>query len=715
MLVAWVRRCLPFLLGVAAIAGTFELQAGTAGNTRILGHNLEVELYLKEHKLKATDHVLARTTDAETFSCFLNKSFRILSVKASNDKLDFKVRDAMPGEGVTAHPDVPRRPQRLEISIPQEFRALPAVTIDVEYEGVLPASPYSLEKEDVGDTTGIIGEDGVYLSPACLWYPDEPDSLATFKVTVTTPVEYEAITEGALVNKGSSGGKSFSTWEEKNVSDGCNLVAGKYKVTTVQHNGIEVYAYFFPEDQGLVESYLDATKRYLDMYQKLLGDYPYKKFAIVENFFQTGYGMPSYTLLGSAVVKLPFIVDTSLGHEILHNWWGNSVFVEESEGNWCEGLTTYMADYHYKELKGEAQAEDYRRDICRKYTSYVTGRNDFPLKHFLGRSDQASRAIGYGKTAMVFHTLRRMVGDELFYRSLRKFYADKIWQSASWKDIQHTFEAVCGKDLTWFFDQWVKREGAPFIELGKTGVEKTDDGWVTRVEIIQGKPPYQFPLPIQIGTDNESSITVVDIKEPVNAVSIKTKSQPLTIAIDPQCEVFRRFYAEEIPPAIDALLGDENKIVVYPTGGEAASQQAYKKLARLLAGNKGLVKADNEIMETEAAQKSLFVLGGLENKLTASFLANVPKNFSLKEGEFTVGNTAYRNTGDALFVAVRHPKGKGKGVALFYGIGASAINNVGAKLPHYGKYGYLVFSAEKKVDSGTPAPADNPLQRSLKN
>jgi hypothetical protein len=215
--------------------------------------------------------------------------------------------------------------------------------------------------------------------------------------------------------------------------------------------------------------------------------------------------------------------------------------------------------------------------------------------------------------------------------------------------------------------------------------------------------------------DNENSMTVVDIKEPVSAVSIKTKSQPLQITIDPQCEVFRRFYAEEIPPTIDSLLGDENKIVVYPTGGEAASQQAYKRLARLLAGDKGLVKADNEITETEAAQKSLFVLGGLENKLTGSFLANVPKNFLLKEGAFTAGNTAGRNTGDALFVAVKHPTSKGKGVGLFFCIGASAINNVGAKLPHYGKYGYLVFSAEKKVDSGTPAPADNPLQRSLRN
>ena len=135
------------------------------------------------------------------------------------------------------------------------------------------------------------------------------------------------------------------------MSEDCHLVAGRYKVTSTKHDGIDIYAYFFPEEQGLVETYINATKRYLDMYQKLLGNYPYGKFAIVENFFQTGYGMPSFTLLGSLVVKLPFIVDTSLGHEILHNWWGNSVFVDESQGNWCEGLTAYMADYYYKELK----------------------------------------------------------------------------------------------------------------------------------------------------------------------------------------------------------------------------------------------------------------------------------------------------------------------------------------------------------------------------
>ena len=55
--------------------------------------------------------------------------------------------------------------------------------------------------------------------------------------------------------------------------------------------------------------------------------------------------MPSFTLLGAKVIRLPFIVSSSYPHEILHNWWGNGVFVDVQQGNWCEGLTAYLADH----------------------------------------------------------------------------------------------------------------------------------------------------------------------------------------------------------------------------------------------------------------------------------------------------------------------------------------------------------------------------------
>jgi len=63
-----------------------------------------------------------------------------------------------------------------------------------------------------------------------------------------------------------------------------------------------------------------------------VGPYPYSKFALVENFWETGYGMPSFTLLGEQVIRFPFILHSSYPHELLHNWWGNGVFVDFAAG-----------------------------------------------------------------------------------------------------------------------------------------------------------------------------------------------------------------------------------------------------------------------------------------------------------------------------------------------------------------------------------------------
>lgn len=77
---------------------------------------------------------------------------------------------------------------------------------------------------------------------------------------------------------------------------------------------------------------------------------------VVASPLPTGFGMPKLTYLGADVLRLPFIRKTSLGHEILHNWWRNGVYVDYTRGNWSEGLTTFMADYAYKEDESAAAA-----------------------------------------------------------------------------------------------------------------------------------------------------------------------------------------------------------------------------------------------------------------------------------------------------------------------------------------------------------------------
>ncbi len=156
------------------------------------------------------------------------------------------------------------------------------------------------------------------------------------------------------------------------------------------------------------------------MYSGLIGPYPYEKFALVENFWETGFGMPSFTLLGPTVIRLPFIINTSYPHEILHNWWGNSVFPDYEQGNWSEGLTAYLADHLMKEQQGSGA--EYRMDTLQKYADYVLGSRDFPLTRFRSRHSSSTEAIGYGKSLMFFHMLRLELGDDTFRKGIREFY-----------------------------------------------------------------------------------------------------------------------------------------------------------------------------------------------------------------------------------------------------------------------------------------------------
>lgn len=699
LIVRSMYRIVPLL---SVLLSVISLDVHARGvSSSIKSHVIEVEFSLNENKLRAEDHVCVQKGESNEVLFLINKSFKVTSVASSGKDLAFK-----PGKAGNA--------QTMKITVPATVKSKETICFDIKYEGLLPSLPDPFSGEDIGATSGIIGEYGVYLNPACRWYLDMADSLATFKVTVIMPKEYEAVTQGILVSKKTADNKVSITWEEDNVSEGCSLVAGKYKVTAVRHNDIDIYAYFYPEEQPLVDTYLDATKRYLDIYQDLIGKYPYKKFAIVENFFQTGYGMPSFTLLGSEVVKLPFIVDISLGHEVLHNWWGNSVFVDDSRGNWCEGLTTYMADYYYKEIKGDVAATTYRNEICRKYTHYVTTQNDFPLKMFLGRSDKATQAIGYGKTAMVFHMLRKMLGDEVFYQALRDFYKNMLWQCANWEDIEKVFEKVSGLELAWFFDQWVNKKGAPVIELGETTVNKEGNAWVVKAEILQKtNEPYRLHLPVYLQLEEGIFHTTAEIKNVSDRISLQVKSRPENIAIDPYTEVFRRLHADEIPPTIDLVMGD-SKIIIYPANCEDSMKVEYKKLAHILANERDSIKADTEITEAEIAQTSLFILGGVEeNKISKLVQNNLPVELSLTKDAFGADTVMYGDKKDAFLVTIKHPSHKEKGIALFAGFSPEAINKAGYKIQHYGKYSYLVFSDGNNRVKEVVSIGDSPLQKTL--
>ena len=158
----------------------------------------------------------------------------------------------------------------------------------------------------------------------------------------------------------------MQTWES-GVTEALTLVANRFSITTrewksAQGQAVHLATYLFPDDVALADEYLDATVKYLDAYVPLLGPFPFGQFAVVENFFASGLGMPSFTLLGSGSIKRHYTQPYALGHEIVHSWIGNSVWNRPESGNWVEGLTTYLTNYYWHELvRDDRQAREQRR------------------------------------------------------------------------------------------------------------------------------------------------------------------------------------------------------------------------------------------------------------------------------------------------------------------------------------------------------------------
>ena len=270
------------------------------------------------------------------------------------------------------------------------------------------------------------------------------------------------------------------------------LVGGPLTPYEKAAGAVTAQAYLREPVPALAERYLSATARYIEMYRGLIGPYPYGKFALVENFWETGYGMPSFTLLGPQIIRFPFILTSSYPHEILHNWWGNSVFVDYPTGNWCEGLTAYMADHLMKEQAG--QAAEYRRDTLKKYRDFVRDGRDFPLTEFRSRHSAATEAVGYGKTMMGFHMLRRQLGDEAFTTALARFYRENRGSKAGFGDIRAQLEQVSRQDLGLFFEQWVELPGAADLRLDAVEVRTINGGFEVTGMLRQVQSGAKFAL-----------------------------------------------------------------------------------------------------------------------------------------------------------------------------------------------------------------------------
>lgn len=591
--------------------------------------------------------------------------------------------------------------------------------LTVNYKGKID-SPVEQSDENYArgfsESPGIIWEKGVYLAGSTYWVPHFNDELITFNLTTELPNNWKNVTVGKRILDELKDNIHIDKWESPTPQEEVFLIAALFHEYSFPMGAVTAYAFLRTPDEGLANKYLETTAQYMEMYRKLVGPFPYTKFALVENFWETGYGMPSFTLLGEKVIRFPFILHSSYPHELLHNWWGNSVYVDFETGNWCEGITVYMADHLIKEQRG--QADEYRRATLQKYTNYVTPQSDFPINKFLSRHDAPSESVGYGKSSMFFHMLRQKVGDELFVKGFQKFNRDNKFKRASFDDIRVAFEEVTEQDFKWFFEQWIDRIGAPEIVLENVKVKSIRDfsNVSFTLKQIQNDDVFYLDVPVIIVTENGTHTEVVEMNEKEVKYNISVKEKPLKLLIDPQFDLFRKLDPRESPPTFTKSYGADQTLIILPDG-DSKDYHIYKDFSDLwIDGSEDKFTVESQDDVDELPTGKAVMLLGLDNKFAPVVNTAIKKYGSeLLKDSVRYGKRELTSDDNSFFISIVNPNDL-KAVITLLSIGnKDAVEGLNRKLPHYGKYSYLAFSGSEptNIDKGQWSVNNSPLVNNI--
>ncbi len=319
-----------------------------------------------------------------------------------------------------------------------------------------------------------------------------------------------------------------------------SLIARKdFKIEKLNGKELEIYGYFFKNGS---KELLKNAYRYIQFYQKKFGKFPYKRFSIVETGFPYGFSFPTFTTINSYIINKPFIINPSLAHEILHQWFGCSVYVDFQDGNWSEGLVTFFSNYEFTRDK-----RAYRKTAIQKYEAFWE--KDIPLKNFLYKRDMKWEALGYGKGMFFFFMLSNYIGKENLEKGLKYFYEKNRFKRADWKDIQKAVSLFSPKKVNNFFKQWVYEGYVPYFQLQILSVKYKINHFETKVRVIQGKNFFVM-LPVVVETKFEKKDFTFNITKQSQIIILNTKYKPLKIYIDPDYKVFRHLSDTEFDPLI---------------------------------------------------------------------------------------------------------------------------------------------------------------------
>ena len=293
---------------------------------------------------------------------------------------------------------------------------------------------------------------------------------------------------------------------------------------------------------------LPIAERVLRYYTSVIGDTPYQSLTLglIEGDTPGGHSPAYLSLLnqplpsssfnwGNDPAAFPNFPEFFVAHELAHQWWGQAVGWRSYHERWIsEGFAQYFAALYARQIHGEEAFNDLIRRMAR-WGKDKTADGPISLGYRLGhiRGDsQVFRALVYNKSAVVLDMLRRRLGDETFFRGLRRFYKDWRFRKAGTDNVQQAFETESGQSLERFFEGWIHGAGVPRLR-SSWRLDPAAPVPTAVVRLEQVGLQFEYPVTVTMryatGQAEEMLVSVVD---PVTDLRVPLKGRLGEVAVN---------------------------------------------------------------------------------------------------------------------------------------------------------------------------------------
>lgn len=284
--------------------------------------------------------------------------------------------------------------------------------------------------------------------------------VSNYNVRITVPEEYIIASTGNLKSEKITGNKKTYEFQESSVRDFALCISDKFVLEEKLVDGILLKCYFIKDKNNFA---INAAEKSIKSFNRLFGKYPNETYSVVETNFPSGMEYPGIVFIGSKYYKEKSLVsylEAIIVHETAHQWWYGAVGNDQIDESWLdESLATYSEViyyfYNYDSAKGKNYYQNYILDNYEK--NQIRGNIDKsilkPLSEFNNWNDYGP--LVYNKGAMMIHSIRNQLGDEVFFKFLRNYYSNYKFKNASTSDFIDVLENTTNKQWDEFFNKWL--------------------------------------------------------------------------------------------------------------------------------------------------------------------------------------------------------------------------------------------------------------------